>query len=509
MKNQKPVTSNKKEKDATYDHVIKYTGVFGGVQGLTMLISILRNKLAAWILGPSGFGLISIFNSIVTFISSLSNLGISFSAVRHVSELFEKGNKEDIRSFVKVIRTWSIWIAIAGIILCLLLSSVISYFSFDGDWSYAGQICILSPMVGCLAITGGEISILKGLRRLKKIAIISVFGAVSTFLCTIPLFYLLENTGIALALLFSTLSVMCIHLYFSLKVFKWEVSPLSSECFYQGVSLIKIGIPYILAAVAGSAAALIIPSFLHKQGSLVEVGLYRAGYAMMVTYAGIVFVAVEADYFPRLSSVNMDCLRMNKVVNQQIDVCVLLMAPFLIFFMLVMPYAVRLLQTAAFLPVVDMAVCSALYMFFKAIVLPIAYIPLAKGDSITYLFVEVIYDSILVLLVIGGYYNWGLTGAGTALSLAGLFDLIMIVFVYSKRYKFRFNSFSIRLSLAQFFLVATGLMACLHTDLYFKYTIGGGALLLSLGISISLLRKKTQLLSAIRSKIKKKIKRNV
>ena len=41
-----------------YDHVLKYTGVFGGVQMLKMLTSVVRNKLTAAFLGANGMGLI-------------------------------------------------------------------------------------------------------------------------------------------------------------------------------------------------------------------------------------------------------------------------------------------------------------------------------------------------------------------------------------------------------------------------------------------------------------------
>lgn len=31
--------------DATYDHIVKYTGFLGGIQVLTILVSVVRNKL--------------------------------------------------------------------------------------------------------------------------------------------------------------------------------------------------------------------------------------------------------------------------------------------------------------------------------------------------------------------------------------------------------------------------------------------------------------------------------
>ena len=56
-------------KTGGYLHILKYTGLFGGVQGLNVLIGIVRNKLVAVLLGPQGVGLISLFNTTVRFIS--------------------------------------------------------------------------------------------------------------------------------------------------------------------------------------------------------------------------------------------------------------------------------------------------------------------------------------------------------------------------------------------------------------------------------------------------------
>ena len=49
-----------KDSDGSYGHVLKYTGVFGGVQGLNILLGLVRNKIVALLLGPSGMGLVSL-----------------------------------------------------------------------------------------------------------------------------------------------------------------------------------------------------------------------------------------------------------------------------------------------------------------------------------------------------------------------------------------------------------------------------------------------------------------
>ena len=77
----------RREQDDSYRHVLKYTGVFGGVQGLKIFVTLVRNKLASTILGKVGMGVNSIFMNISEILNSWTNFGIPFYAVRRISEL--------------------------------------------------------------------------------------------------------------------------------------------------------------------------------------------------------------------------------------------------------------------------------------------------------------------------------------------------------------------------------------------------------------------------------------
>ena len=94
-------------KDNSYSHILKYTGIFGGVQGLNILVGVVRNKFAALFLGPSGMGLLSLFNSTVNLISSATNLGIPTTGVKMVSEKYEESGREVVDA-VHSIRTYSL-----------------------------------------------------------------------------------------------------------------------------------------------------------------------------------------------------------------------------------------------------------------------------------------------------------------------------------------------------------------------------------------------------------------
>lgn len=58
---------------------MKAMGLFGGVQVMGILCSIIRTKLVALWIGPVGIGLFGLFNNALEMISTGTNLGIRSS----------------------------------------------------------------------------------------------------------------------------------------------------------------------------------------------------------------------------------------------------------------------------------------------------------------------------------------------------------------------------------------------------------------------------------------------
>ena len=57
-----------------YRRVIKYLGIFGGAQGFSVFLSLLRNKVAFMLLGAVGFGFIALYNRTVQLFSDFTGL---------------------------------------------------------------------------------------------------------------------------------------------------------------------------------------------------------------------------------------------------------------------------------------------------------------------------------------------------------------------------------------------------------------------------------------------------
>lgn len=485
---------NEESTDTSYDHVLKYTGIFGGVQGLKMLVSFARNKLTVKFLGDFGMGLIGVYNSISEFLVSAANLGVPLNATQHAGELFDEGSATRIEHFVMVVRTWVLWTAILATLLCVCASPLLSYFFFNTSWDY--HVLLMIPVAVNLLLAEGECAILKGLRQVRKVAVIEGTVALLTIALTIPFYYYMGMKGVILGLLFSTLSSFVTHAFFSFRLVSYKVSPFNRKVFFEGLPMVKRGIPYVLANISTNGLNLFIPAYILHAGSTTmgDVGLFRAGWVLMVSYAGLAFVALEADYFPRLSSVNQDLVRMNHTVNQQVKVSLLAITPLLMMYILFLPTFISLLFADTFLVIHDMSLCACFYTFLRTLSLPLGYSTLAKGDSLTYLAMEVASNIIFGVLIWWLYNAYGLTGVGIALSLGALYDIIVALLVCGYRYKLRIQRNTWLIFLFQLICLSVTFLFCFVSNVELKYFIGGGAFVVSLIFSLFHLSKRSDFL---------------
>lgn len=480
--------------------MLKYTGILGGVQGLYVLLSIVRNKLTSILLGVGGMGLIDMYNRTADLICSSTNLGIPFCAVQHISELYDKSaagkgapspvaDDAHLAHYVRLVRSWVAYTAVAGFLLTLLLAPAWAYVSL-GSAHHATMVMALSPLVAILILSGGEMAVLRGLRQLKSIALITVAGAFTTLLITLPVYRAMGTTGIVPALAASAAVLLAMQWHAARRVMPYRVSLGSWRFLRRGQRMLKLGVGYILAGIVCAGCELLVRSYIVHHGGMADAGLFAVGLTLTVTYTRLVFTSMDADYFPRLSATGGNLERQNTAVNRQIDVLTLLMAPMLMVFSLFLPILVPLLYTTDFVEAIPMVYAALFYMFFKAFSTPIAYLSLARSRSRLYFCVEVSYSLVFLLTAIAGFRLWNVVGVGFALSLSNLVYLIVVWVVYGRAFGFRMNGATLRRSLWHFAILLVGIGACaLGNGCWQSYAVATVAAIASVTLSAVLLRK--------------------
>ena len=219
--------------------VMKAMGIFGGVQMMGIICSIIRTKLVAMWLGTVGVGLFGLFNNALEMINIATNLGIRSSSVRDISQAADKRDSSLIARIIAVVRKWSLWLGLGGATLTLALAPLLSEITFgtqDHIWGFVA----LSIAVLLMAITNGEQAVFQGLAQLKKLARITVLGTVSGLLVSIPLFYYLREDSV----LPSIIAYAVANAFFAIVLRNKEypaVKVSRSETFTMGRDFVRLG----------------------------------------------------------------------------------------------------------------------------------------------------------------------------------------------------------------------------------------------------------------------------
>jgi len=486
--------------EKSYKQIFKTTSLFGGIQVFNILISIAKSKIIAVLLGPTGLGIISIFNSTSTLIASFTNLGINISAIKSIATLNQ--DPESQHNIIAVVKKLVWYTGLLGFLVTLILSPLLSKISF-GNYTYTFSFALLGLSLLGLQVSQGQITILQGLRKIKLIALSSLIGAIFGFLLSVPLYYVFGTDGIVPAIVATSIAAVFTSWYFLKKA---EIPNLKVNFLTikkEGIGIVKLGFLISLTFIFPAVVAYVGQLFIANIGNIQDVGLYTAGFAIVGTYVGMVFSAMSTDYYPSLSEVANDKTKFTKKINQQILVSILILAPILTVLIVFIKLGIIILYSAKFLGTVKMIQWASLGVFFQAFSWCIAFIFLAKGDSKLYFWNEFIPNIYMLALNCFCYYFWGLEGMGISFLIGYFLYAVQVYFVAKKRYGFKFESEVLKLCAIHLTLLIALFLIEYNFNPIIQYTVGLLIIAASFIYSVSVMEKKIGFLASLRARYKR------
>ena len=331
-------------------------------------------------------------------------------------------------------------------------------------------------------LTAGEMAVLKATRQLKAVAKLSVWNMLLMVIVSFIGFYQWGLRAIVPVLLVAAFVQILFVAGCSVRRFGYKVA-FSKDVLRRGWTTLRLGLAFVAAGMVANGAAFLVRWWLQWQGDVHVVGLYNAATMLAMTYAGVVFHAMETDYFPRLSGVSHAGKGLNLLVNRQINACILLLSPLLLGFMMALPWLIPLLFSQAFLPMMGMMRGCLVAMFFRIFTLSIEYIALSRGHSVLYLVQEGASAVLLVAAVAMGFALGGLTFVGYAIALATALEALLVLVLTHHRYHFMLHRVTWRWAGAQFLLLLVTLWSCLWRASPAAWALGLGAFALSCTVS--------------------------
>jgi len=493
------------EEKASYRQIVKATSIFGGVQIFMVLISILRSKFIAVLLGPAGMGIVGLLSSATGLISAFTNFGLGSSAVKDVSAANSTEDENRIAIVIRVFRKL-VWITgLLGAIITLVLSPWLSRVTF-GDDTYTFAFIWLSISLLSNQLSAGQIVLLQGLRKIHYLAKANMVGAIFGLLISVPIYYYLRIDGVVLAIILSSLSTLLISWFFSRKIKIKKVKVDFKTTLFEGKNMMRMGFMISLSSLITLGASYLVRIFISQHGGLNEVGLYNAGFAIINTYVGLVFSAMGTDYYPRLSAVSIDNKKASQLINQQAEISTLIIAPILTFFLIFINWIVIILYSNKFLAINGMVHYAAMGMYFKAASWSVGFIFLAKGASKIFFWSELSANIYLLLFNLLGYYYLGLNGMGISFLVSYILFFLQVFLIAKIKYDFTFHAEFYKIFIIQ---IIFGILCFLSSRFLhnpWSYYVGLPFISLSIWYSYYQLNKRIEIASILIS-LKNKILR--
>jgi O-antigen/teichoic acid export membrane protein len=480
---------------------MKANSLFGGVQFFNIIISIVKSKAMALFLGPIGFGISSLFITTIDFISGLSSFGLGTSAVKNISASNVTNDINKISSVIKVLRLL-VWVTgLLGMIVTIIFSSFLSNIIF-GDESKNIAIIWISLSILFNQLCNGQLAILQGLRRHKYLALANLFGNLIGLLLSVMFYYFYKLDGIVPAVISSSLATLLFSWYYSKKIKIKNNGVKFSNLKSEGLDMLKMGFAISTSSTIAMGCAFVIRIFIGNVGSLAQVGLFTAGYAIINSYVGLIFRAMATDYYPRLSAISSNLKDSHRLVNQQAELAILILGPILAVFIIFIKSLIWILYSDQFSGIEIMLYWAALGMYFKAASWAVAYIILTQGDSKLFFLNEFIANTYILVFNIIGYWIAGLEGLGISFLLGYVCYCIQILIIGKIKYFFKFGDDFIKIFTFQFLI---GLLSFLLITLKSNnsYILSSILILLSLIHSYYLLNKRIDLTLSIKKIFKK------
>lgn len=439
--------------DSSYKQIIKSTGIFGGSQVITILIGIVRNKVVAILLGTMGAGLISIYQSVLDVIKSISAFGIETSGVREVAQADDKEDKQELYKTIATIDTWSIILAILSSAICIACAYPIGLWLFD-NIEHTLQIATLAVSLFFMVLAAGQTVILQGLHHIAYMVKSAIVWNLAGLIVAIPMYYFLQLNGIIPVFILVSIGMYGSAYYYRRKLNLPKIKLSFTEIKNKGLGMLRLGFFVAMAAIPTTASLFIIRAFLVNNSGVEFVGLFQAASTITNVYLSMVLKSMGADFYPRLCGVIKDNKASSGLINEQTQVVLILCIPAILALLLFSNLFLVILYTYEFMGASVVLNWQIAGTFLKVLSWPLGFILLAKGKGAAFFITEMLYLIVYLCSAYLLYPHCGFEAIGIAYLIGYGIYLPVVFMIGRKLITFRWTSDNMLYALLGFLFIA-------------------------------------------------------
>lgn len=407
------IHNSNNSKEASYGQILRSSAILGGAQGMIYIILIIRTKIVAVLLGTAGMGTFGLYQSVISFVATISNLGIATSGVQAIADAEQSDDAERSALIAQTVEKISWVTGILGWLLMIAFAYPLCVFTF-GTSEHIWAISIVGITLLFSAVAGGHSAILQGKRKIGDLARYQLISTAITVAISLPLFAWLGHSGIIPAIILGAIVSCTTAWWFTSRIKRPEV-PLEWPVVYKlSRRMIGLGVAFMWNAVITLGVALATRALIVRNLGLEASGIYQAAWGLSGMFAGFILTAMGTDFFPRLTSVASDPSELTRLVNEQTEIGILLSMPGLIFTLALAPWLMRIFYSPAFAAGGEMLPWFVLGVFGQVISWPMGFVQMAKGASKAYIVTQTLFNGMHLALTVVMLQRYGLVGISFA-----------------------------------------------------------------------------------------------
>jgi PST family polysaccharide transporter len=298
-------------------------------------------------------------------------------------------------------------------------------------------VAILGAVALLEAVSSGQKALLQGLRRVGDIARIQIAAAVLTTLLAVGIYAWLREDGIVPVIILTSLVQLSCSWFFARRVGVQEVPQPWQETWRNFGQLFKLGSALMYGAVLTAMAGLAIRALMVRDLGLEAAGLYQAAWTLSGMFGAIVLQALATDFYPRLTEVSQNSTAMNRLINEQIEVGMLLALPGVSAAIAFAPWLIQLLYSTKFTMAAELLPWLVIGVFGQVVTWPLGMVMQAKAAT-GWLYFNRTHNAIVQLVCTAGLISMmGLLGAALGYLLYIVWQGLLALYIARRLTRFR------------------------------------------------------------------------
>lgn len=418
----------------THRRIFLSSAITGGATLIQVAANIVKIKVLAVLLGPTGIGLLGLFQNIMGTATTLSGCGMSISGVRQIATA--SGDNANLAIVRRALWYANLILGLFGMTVLWLLRESVAQLVF-GSIAHADKIGWLGLGVLLTLISGSQTALLQGLRRIGDLAWVTILSAIAGAVVGILAVYLLGEKGVLWFVLTAPATSIFVAIYFTARLPRPQIRYEWGAIQQQWRAMFKLGFPLMAAGLVTMATQVAVRSIILRDLGLDATGYFQAAWAISMTYIGFVLGAMSTDYFPRLTEAIKDHKLARDLVNEQAEMALLLAGPVLLAMITLAPWVIHLLYAESFRPATEILRWQVMGDILKVATWPIGFIVLAMRRGGVFFITEFMLNAIYLGAIFMGIQGWGLIITGISFWFAYLVHYGIIVAVARQLISFK------------------------------------------------------------------------